>query len=76
MQCGCPVTTLMCCGRGAAISGGLLGLNRMRVDIFPSLNVPKIYVFLDFIGMSPDQMEGFIVNELEIVFPVRRRASK
>ena len=38
------------------------------MDIFPSLNVPKIYVFLDYIGMSPDQMEGFIVNELELYF--------
>ena len=61
-----PVTTLMLVV--ALISGGLLGLNRMRVDIFPSLNVPKIYVFLDYIGMSPDQMEGFIVNELELYF--------
>ncbi len=40
----------------------------MRVDIFPSLNVPKIYIFFDFIGMSPDQIEGFIVNELELYF--------
>ena len=46
----------------------MLALSRMRVDIFPSLNVPKIYVFLDYIGMSPDQMEGFIVNELELYF--------
>ena len=61
-----PVTTLMLVV--ALISGGVLGLNRMRVDIFPSLNVPKIYVFLDYIGMSPDQMEGFIVNELELYF--------
>ena len=61
-----PVTTLMLVV--ALISGGILALNRMRVDIFPSLNVPKIYVFLDFIGMSPDQMEGFIVNELELYF--------
>src|SRR5271154_7068621 len=61
-----PVTTLMLVV--ALISGGLLGLNRMRVDIFPSLNVPKIYVFLDYIGMSPDQMEGFIVNQLELYF--------
>jgi multidrug efflux pump subunit AcrB len=61
-----PVTTLMLVV--ALISGGMLGLNRMRVDIFPSLNVPKIYVFLDYIGMSPDQMEGFIVNELELYF--------
>src|SRR6202021_558702 len=61
-----PITTLMLVV--ALISGGLLGLNRMRVDIFPSLNVPKIYVFLDYIGMSPDQMEGFIVNQLELFF--------
>ena len=40
----------------------------MRVDIFPSLNTPKIYVFFDFIGMSPDQIEGYIVNELELYF--------
>jgi multidrug efflux pump subunit AcrB len=61
-----PVTTLMMVV--ALISGGVLGLNKMRVDIFPALNVPKIYVFLDYIGMSPDQMEGFIVNELELYF--------
>jgi multidrug efflux pump subunit AcrB len=52
----------------ALISGGILAFNRMRVDIFPSLNTPKIYVFLDYIGMSPDQMEGFIVNQLELYF--------
>ena len=61
-----PVTTLMLVV--ALISGGVLAYSRMRVDIFPSLNVPKIYVFLDYIGMSPDQMEGFIVNELELYF--------
>jgi multidrug efflux pump subunit AcrB len=61
-----PITTLMMVV--ALISGGVLAYNRMRVDIFPSLNVPKIYVFLDYIGMSPDQMEGFIVNELELYF--------
>jgi multidrug efflux pump subunit AcrB len=61
-----PVTTLMMIV--ALISGGLLSYSRMRVDIFPSLNTPKIYVFLDYIGMSPDQMEGFIVNQLEPYF--------
>lgn len=61
-----PVTTLMLVV--ALISGGVLALSRMRVDIFPSLNTPKIYVFLDYVGMSPDQMEGFIVNQLELYF--------
>ena len=61
-----PVTTLMLVV--ALISGGALAYTRMRVDIFPALNVPKIYVFLDYVGMSPDQMEGFIVNQLELYF--------
>ena len=52
----------------ALISLGGLAYEQMRVDIFPSLNTPKIYVFFDFIGMSPDQIEGFIVNELELYF--------
>ena len=61
-----PITTLMLVV--ALISGGALAFSRMRVDIFPSLNTPKIYVFLDYIGMSPDQIEGFIVNQLELYF--------
>ncbi|MHC5542100.1 efflux RND transporter permease subunit, partial [Singulisphaera rosea] len=61
-----PITTLMLVV--ALVSGGLLSVNRMRVDIFPSLNTPKIYVFLDYVGMSPTQMEGFIVNQLELYF--------
>ena len=61
-----PVTTMMLVV--ALISGGGLAYSRMRVDIFPSMNVPRIYVFLDYVGMSPDQMEGFIVNQLELYF--------
>ncbi len=61
-----PITLLMLVV--GLISLGILAFTRMRVDIFPSLNTPKIYVFFDFIGMSPDQIEGFIVNELELYF--------
>ena len=61
-----PITTLMLVV--ALVSGGALAYSRMRVDIFPALNTPKIYVFLDYIGMSPDQVEGFIVNQLELYF--------
>jgi multidrug efflux pump subunit AcrB len=59
-----PVTTMMLVV--ALISGGALAYLRMRVDIFPALNTPHIYVFLDYVGMSPDQIEGFIVNQLEL----------
>ena len=61
-----PITVVMLVV--SLISLGILAYGKMRVDIFPSLNVPKIYVFLDYIGMSPDQIEGFIVNELELYF--------
>jgi multidrug efflux pump subunit AcrB len=61
-----PITLLMLVV--GLISLGFLAFEKMRVDIFPSLNTPKIYVFFDFIGMSPDQIEGFIVNELELYF--------
>jgi multidrug efflux pump subunit AcrB len=61
-----PITTLMLVV--GLISLGFLAYKEMRVDIFPSLHTPKIYVFFDFIGMSPDQIEGFIVNELELYF--------
>jgi multidrug efflux pump subunit AcrB len=61
-----PITTLMlvvglCCS-------GAMALNRMRVDIFPPLNEPRIYVFLQYGGMSPAQMEGLIVNQFELLF--------
>ncbi|MHB1425066.1 MAG: efflux RND transporter permease subunit [Gemmataceae bacterium] len=61
-----PITTLILVV--TLISGGVLAFSRMRVDIFPAMNVPKIYVFLDYVGMSPDQVEGFIVNQLELFF--------
>src|SRR5215469_18606653 len=61
-----PVTTLMLVV--ALVSGGLLAYLKMRVDIFPPLNTPKIYVYLDYVGMSPDQVEGFITNQLELYF--------
>src|SRR5579863_1792793 len=61
-----PITTFMLVV--ALMSGGALAFGKMRVDIFPSLNTPKIYVFLDYMGMSSDQMEGFIVNQLELYF--------
>jgi multidrug efflux pump subunit AcrB len=61
-----PITLLMLVV--GLIGLGFLAFEEMQVNIFPKLNVPKIYVFFDFIGMSPDQIEGFIVNELELYF--------
>jgi multidrug efflux pump subunit AcrB len=40
----------------------------MKVDIFPNLNLPVIYVAQPYGGMSPSQMEGFLVNYYEYHF--------
>ena len=61
-----PITTLMLVV--GLIGGGTLALQRMKIEIFPSLNEPRIYVFLQYSGMSPAQMEGLIVNQFELLF--------
>ena len=40
----------------------------MEVDIFPSLNLPVIYVCQPYGGMDPAQMEGFLTNYYEYHF--------
>jgi multidrug efflux pump subunit AcrB len=37
----------------------ILALLRTRIDIFPELDLPVIYVAQPYGGMSPQQMEGF-----------------
>ena len=46
----------------------LLALLRTRVDIFPDLNLPVIYVAQPYGGMSPQQMEGFLSYYYEYHF--------
>ena len=61
-----PITILV-----AVISFGLLSvlaLLRMPVDIFPNLNLPVIYVAQPYGGMSPAQMEGYLVYYYEYHF--------
>ncbi|MFN5331057.1 MAG: efflux RND transporter permease subunit, partial [Planctomycetota bacterium] len=54
-----PITMMMFVV--ALIGGGSLALTKMRVDIFPPLNSPRIYVFMQYGGMSPQQIEGLVV---------------
>ena len=51
----------------ALISGGVFGLYKMRVDI-PPLNTPKIYAYLDSMGVRAEQMKGRIVGQYESRF--------
>src|SRR5438067_8320726 len=47
---------------------GALAWSRMRVDIFPSLNLPVVYVCQPYGGMDTAQMEGLIANYYEYHF--------
>lgn len=46
----------------------ILAVIRMRADIFPNLNLPVIYVAQPYGGMSPAQMEGYLVFYYEYHF--------
>jgi len=61
-----PYTVMV--GILALMLGSVLALARMRVDIFPSLNLPVIYVAQPYGGLDPAQMEGLITNYYEYHF--------
>jgi multidrug efflux pump subunit AcrB len=48
--------------------GCFLAIQRMQIDIFPSLNLPVIYVAQPYGGMDPAQMEGLLTNYYEYHF--------
>ncbi len=50
------------------VFAGALAFSRMKVDIFPALNLPVIYVCQPYGGMDPQQMEGMIANYYEYHF--------
>jgi multidrug efflux pump subunit AcrB len=52
----------------ALVAGGALALSRMKVDIFPTLDLPVLYVAQPYGGMDPSQMEGLIANYYEYHF--------
>jgi multidrug efflux pump subunit AcrB len=53
-----PITVIVCAIALALLSG--IALLRTRVDLFPALDLPTIYVAQPYGGLSPQQMEGFI----------------
>ncbi len=61
-----PVTVLV--GVVAVLIGCGLAVSRTRIDIFPALNQPVIYVCQPFGGMTPQQMEGHFVAMYEYHF--------
>ncbi len=67
MTCGLAVRPKSC-DAWLATYGIELPLKRMPVDIFPSLNLPVIYVAQPYGGMDPAQMEGLLTNYYEYHF--------
>ena len=61
-----PITVVMIIV--ALLGAGVLALNQMRVDIFPAINAPQIYVLNNYAGMDPSQIEGIITNVYELNF--------
>ncbi len=61
-----PVTIFVAVLAIALLS--LQAVRKMGVDIFPSLNLPVIYVAQPYGGMDPAQMEGLITNYYEYHF--------
>src|SRR5579862_5356926 len=61
-----PVTVLTLVVALAMLS--VVALMRTRIDIFPDLDLPTIYVAQPYGGMSPQQMEGFISYYYEYHF--------
>src|SRR5712691_500382 len=45
-----------------------LAIKRMKVDIFPNLGAPAIFVAQPYGGMDPSQMEGFVTYYYEYHF--------
>ena len=52
----------------ALAGGSALAVQRMKIDIFPELNLPVIYVAQPYGGMDPAQMEGLLTNYYEYHF--------
>lgn len=45
-----------------------MAITSMKQDIFPDLKIPAIYIIEGYGGMSPEQMEGYIVSNYELFF--------
>lgn len=45
-----------------------LSIKNMKIDIFPKMGLPTIYVAQPYGGLSPEQMEGFITSYYEYHF--------
>src|SRR5216683_7024254 len=58
-----PITIIV-----AVIAVAIMAIRQMKVDIFPKLGAPSIYVAQPYGGMDPSQMEGYLTYYYEYHF--------
>ena len=61
-----PITILVIVA--AVFFSSVLAIRTIPIDIFPTLNLPVIYVIEPYGGMTPQQMEGFFSTRLQDQF--------
>src|SRR5438309_9565576 len=61
-----PITVMVL--MAGIVVGSVLAVSRMKIDIFPQLNLPVVYVCQPYGGMDPAQMEGLLTNYYEYHF--------
>jgi multidrug efflux pump subunit AcrB len=61
-----PITVLVAVL--AIIFFSVLAIRNMKIDIFPVLGLPTIYVAQPYGGLSPEQMEGLVTSYYEYHF--------
>ncbi|MDZ7647802.1 MAG: efflux RND transporter permease subunit [Cytophagales bacterium] len=61
-----PITVLVAVL--AIVFFSVLAIRNMKVDIFPTLGLPTIYVAQPYGGLSPEQMEGLVTSYYEYHF--------
>ncbi len=49
----------------ATVLFSILAVTRMKVDIFPTIDLPRVTVIQPYGGMDPSQMEGYLVTFYE-----------
>ena len=52
----------------ALVLFGIMATIRINIDIFPSLDIPTIYVSQPYGGLSPQQMEGFVATNYQNIY--------
>ncbi len=61
-----PLTVMVAVA--ALVFASVLAVQRTKVETFPEMNLPVIYVAQPYAGMDPAQMEGLITNYYELLF--------